>query len=161
MGKMEEISAWNLTKVRSRKKVIDEAKTKGAKISETEFWCSRCIRQGGVEVLALALWRSNVCFGKLKKSGKPHNTENVLLGMVWADIHWLFGDNTQIFIHIWNVMIWTWMEPKPESLWWTHTQVSDLLFDELFVLVCRFHRDGKGFQSTERDHVQSLEKLVV
>ena len=28
--KMEKISAWNLTKVRSKKQVIDEAKTKGA-----------------------------------------------------------------------------------------------------------------------------------
>ena len=31
-GKLEKISAWNLTKVRSKKKVIDEAKTSGAKI---------------------------------------------------------------------------------------------------------------------------------
>ena len=29
---LEEISAWNLTKVRSKKKVIDEARTKGAKV---------------------------------------------------------------------------------------------------------------------------------
>ena len=32
MGKMEKISAWNLTKVRSKKQVIDEARTKGAKV---------------------------------------------------------------------------------------------------------------------------------
>ena len=32
MGKMEIISAWNLTKVRSKKEVIDEARTKGAKV---------------------------------------------------------------------------------------------------------------------------------
>ena len=32
MGKMEMISAWNLTKVRSEKEVIDEARTKGAKV---------------------------------------------------------------------------------------------------------------------------------
>ena len=32
MGKMEKISAWNLTKVRSKKEVIDEARTKGAKV---------------------------------------------------------------------------------------------------------------------------------
>ena len=32
MGKMEKISAWNLTKVRSNKEVIDEARTKGAKV---------------------------------------------------------------------------------------------------------------------------------
>ena len=32
MGKMEKISAWNLTKVRSRKEVIDEAKTSGATV---------------------------------------------------------------------------------------------------------------------------------
>ena len=32
MGKLEKISAWNLTKVRSKKEVIDEARTKSAKI---------------------------------------------------------------------------------------------------------------------------------
>ena len=32
MGKMEKFSAWNLTKVRSKKEVIDEARTKGAKV---------------------------------------------------------------------------------------------------------------------------------
>ena len=32
MGKMEKISAWNLTKVRSKKELIDEASTKGAKV---------------------------------------------------------------------------------------------------------------------------------
>ena len=30
--KLEKISAWNLTKVRSKKKVIDEARTSGAKV---------------------------------------------------------------------------------------------------------------------------------
>ena len=30
--KLKNISAWNLTKVRSKKKVIDEAKTSGAKV---------------------------------------------------------------------------------------------------------------------------------
>ena len=30
--KLERISAWNLTKVRSKKEVIDEARTKGAKV---------------------------------------------------------------------------------------------------------------------------------
>ena len=29
---MEKISAWNLTKVRSKKEVIDEARTTGAKV---------------------------------------------------------------------------------------------------------------------------------
>ena len=29
--KLEKMSAWNLTKVRSKKEVIDEARTKGAK----------------------------------------------------------------------------------------------------------------------------------
>ena len=29
---LEKISAWNLTKVRSKKEVIDEARTKGAKV---------------------------------------------------------------------------------------------------------------------------------
>ena len=32
MGKIAKISAWNLTKVRSKKEVIDEARTKGAKV---------------------------------------------------------------------------------------------------------------------------------
>ena len=32
MGKLEKISAWNLTKVRSKKEVIDEARTSGAKV---------------------------------------------------------------------------------------------------------------------------------
>ena len=31
-AKLEKISAWNLTKVRSKKKVIDEARTTGAKV---------------------------------------------------------------------------------------------------------------------------------
>ena len=30
--KLEKISAWNLTKVRRKKEVIDEARTKGAKV---------------------------------------------------------------------------------------------------------------------------------
>ena len=30
--KLEKISAWNLTKVRSKKEVIDEARTKGAEV---------------------------------------------------------------------------------------------------------------------------------
>ena len=32
-GKLEKNSAWNLTKVRSKKEIIDEARTKGAKSS--------------------------------------------------------------------------------------------------------------------------------
>ena len=32
MGKMEKISAWNLTKVRSKKEVIDKARTSGATV---------------------------------------------------------------------------------------------------------------------------------
>ena len=32
MGKLEKISAWNLTKVRSKKEVIDEARTSGATV---------------------------------------------------------------------------------------------------------------------------------
>ena len=32
MGKLGEKSAWNLTKVRSKKEVIDEARTNGAKV---------------------------------------------------------------------------------------------------------------------------------
>ena len=30
--KLEKIPAWNLTKVRSKKEVIDEARTKGARV---------------------------------------------------------------------------------------------------------------------------------
>ena len=32
LEKLEKISAWNLTKVRSKKEVIDEARTKGIKV---------------------------------------------------------------------------------------------------------------------------------
>ena len=32
MGKKEKISAWNVTKDRSKREVIDEARTKGAKV---------------------------------------------------------------------------------------------------------------------------------
>ena len=32
MGKIGKISAWNLTKVRSKREVIDEARTTGAKV---------------------------------------------------------------------------------------------------------------------------------
>ena len=32
MGKLEKNSAWDLTKVRSKKEVIDEARTKGKKV---------------------------------------------------------------------------------------------------------------------------------
>ena len=32
MGKLEKKSAWNLTKDRSKKEVIDEARTSGAKV---------------------------------------------------------------------------------------------------------------------------------
>ena len=32
MGNLEKISAWNLAKVKSKKEVIDEARTKGAKV---------------------------------------------------------------------------------------------------------------------------------
>ena len=32
MGKLEKISAWNLTKVKSKKEVIDEARTSGGKV---------------------------------------------------------------------------------------------------------------------------------
>ena len=32
MGKLEKISAWNMTKVKSKKDVIDEARTSGATV---------------------------------------------------------------------------------------------------------------------------------
>ena len=37
MGKLEKISAWNLTKVRSKKEVIDEARTSGATVHFTSL----------------------------------------------------------------------------------------------------------------------------
>ena len=37
MGKLEKISAWNMTKVRSKKEVIDEARTKGVKVHFASF----------------------------------------------------------------------------------------------------------------------------
>ena len=37
MGKMEKMSAWNLTKVRSKKEVIDEARTSGTKVHFTSL----------------------------------------------------------------------------------------------------------------------------
>ena len=39
---MEKIAAWNLTKVRCKKEVIDEARTSGAKVhfaSSMDIWC--------------------------------------------------------------------------------------------------------------------------
>ena len=35
--KIEKISAWNLTRVRSKSEVIDEARTKGAKVHHASF----------------------------------------------------------------------------------------------------------------------------
>ena len=37
MGKLEKKSAWNVTKVRSKKEVIDEARTKGANVRFTSL----------------------------------------------------------------------------------------------------------------------------
>ena len=37
MGKMEKISAWNFTKVRSKKEVIDELRTSGATVHFASF----------------------------------------------------------------------------------------------------------------------------
>ena len=37
---LEKIPAWNLTKVRSKKKVIDEARRKGAKVHFAHRWTS-------------------------------------------------------------------------------------------------------------------------
>ena len=37
MEKLEKISAWNLTKVRSKKEVIDEARTSAAKVHFASF----------------------------------------------------------------------------------------------------------------------------
>ena len=58
------------------------------------------------------------------------------------------------------------MELKPESLWWTSTHkhedirtltVGSRPFCEFVdVLGYRFHRDGKGFQGTERTMCKAL-----
>ena len=53
------------------------------------------------------------------------DNENVLRGMMWADIYWLFCNNKERLVFIVNEIIEELldldMEPKPESLWWLST----------------------------------------
>ena len=51
MEKSEKISAWDLTKVRSKKEVIDEARTSGAKVNF-------CIINGHV-IYKMLNWRQS------------------------------------------------------------------------------------------------------
>ena len=101
----------------------------------------------------------------------------MLRGMVWADSYWLFCDNKEKLVCMVNDITGERldldMEPKPESLWWTSTykdegaatlkrgKIWDLPSSELFdVLGCRFHRDAKGFQCTERTLCKGYGQLV-
>ena len=52
MEKLEKISAWNLTKVRSKKEVIDEARMSGAK-------GSFCIIDGHMSFGKMLNWRQS------------------------------------------------------------------------------------------------------
>ena len=47
--KLEKISAWNLTKVRSKKEVIDEARTKGAKVNFASLMDKRHLKNAELE----------------------------------------------------------------------------------------------------------------
>ena len=47
--KLEKISAWDLTKVRSKKEVIDEARTKGAKVHFASLMDIRHLRNAELE----------------------------------------------------------------------------------------------------------------
>ena len=76
MGKLEKISAWNLTKVRSKKEVIDEARTKGAKVhfaSEAKHQkhkgrvvlCGDIVKDdSGSYAVFNELLLSEICFGR-------------------------------------------------------------------------------------------------
>ena len=101
--------------------------------NETEFWYSRCIRQGGVEARVLwgrvakyVLWKAE---GKWKAKGwgllfgGQHDTDYVLRGMMWAGNYCFFCDDKERLVCMVNDFIEELLdldvEPKPESLWWT------------------------------------------
>ena len=49
MRKMEKFSAWNLPKVRSKKEVIDEARTKGARVHFASLMDIRHLKNAELE----------------------------------------------------------------------------------------------------------------
>ena len=49
MGKLEKISAWNLTKVRSKKQVIEEARTSGATVHFASLMDICHLKNAGLE----------------------------------------------------------------------------------------------------------------
>ena len=60
MGKLEKISAWNLTKVRNKKEVmIDEARTKGAKVHFASLMDICHLKNAELEAKTLKIQRSN------------------------------------------------------------------------------------------------------
>ena len=77
--------------------------------SETEFRCSRCIRQGGVEAPVLwgrvakyVLWKAEekVEGQRLELPfGEQRDNVYVLRGMMWADNYCLFFDNRESDMH--------------------------------------------------------------
>ena len=155
MVKLEKISAWNLTKVKNKKQVIEEAQQwdripvfsvhSARKCGGSCAWAmeTKCMFWKTEEKRKAAQHRERVAWngvGRHSLAVRGHTDIHKHL-----ERHDLDMDGAKTGIIVVD----------------THTKVSDLLFDELFVLVCRFHRDGKGFQSTERDHVQGFEKLVV
>ena len=112
-----------------------------------------------------------MCCGKLRglPFGGQHDNEYVLRGMMWADNCWSSSDNREMMICMVNDIIEELldvdMEPKPESLWWIsthkHEDMRTLLVGGRDRVCCFFvkswmcwgsvfHRDGKGFQGTER-----------
>ena len=84
---------------------VREVKSKNCEI---DFWCSRCIRQRGVEAPVLwgriakyVLWTAEEKWrakGWGLSFGGLHDNEYTLRGMMWADNYWLFCDNRLILI---------------------------------------------------------------
>ena len=59
MGKLKKISAWNLTKVRSKKEVIDEARTSGAKVHFASLMDICHLKNAELETKAPKIQRSS------------------------------------------------------------------------------------------------------
>ena len=157
---------------------------------ETEFRCSRCIRQGGVEAPVLwgriakqVLWKAEEkwrVFGLGSSFGRQHDKEFTFRGMMLADNCWLFSDSRERLTCMVNDIIEELldldMEPKPESLWWTSTynhedmrtlrmegrdKVWDLPFCEVSnVLGYRFSSRWEEVSRCRAQDVQGPEKLV-
>ena len=147
---------------------------------ETQFRCSRCLRQGGVE--APVLWGRVAKYVPWKAEekckakgwdfsfGGENENECVLGCMMWADNSWQFCDSKERFTSTVNDVIAELLEldtePQRESLWRTSTHHAyqkktlrvgnrGLALD----LPCkgvsegtphRFHRDGMGSQGADR-----------